>query len=69
MSKSSNNEYYLGNPNLPNKNWKGEYTKEMVSHLKKARQNLLHFAENFFYIIDPDNGKVCIELFPYKRDV
>lgn len=66
-AKSSKNEYYLGNPNLPNKHWKGEYTKEMVHHLKKSKQNLLHFAENFFYIIDPDAGKVCIELFPYQK--
>lgn len=66
-AKSSKNEYYLGNPNLPNKHWKGEYTKEMVHHLKKSKQNLLHFAENFFYIIDPDEGKVCIELFPYQK--
>ena len=66
-SKSTKNEFYLGNPNLPNKHWKGEYTKEMVNHLKKSKQNLLHFAENFFYIIDPDAGKVCIELFPYQK--
>jgi hypothetical protein len=66
-ANSSKNEYYLGNPNLPNKHWKGEYTKDMVHHLKKSKQNLLHFAENFFYIIDPDAGKVCIELFPYQK--
>jgi len=66
-TKSTKNEYYLGNPNLPNKHWKDEYTKEMVAHLKKSKQNLLHFAENFFYIIDPDEGKVIIELFPYQK--
>jgi hypothetical protein len=66
-SNSTKNEFYLGNPNLPNKHWKGEYTKEMVNHLKKSKQNLLHFAENFFYIIDPDAGKVCIELFHYQK--
>ena len=67
MSKAPKNEFYLGNPNLPNKHWKDEYTREMVQHLKKSKQNLLHFAENFFYIIDPDVGKVCIELFPYQK--
>jgi hypothetical protein len=66
-AKSTKNEFYLGNPNLPNKHWKDEYTKEMINHLKKSKQNLLHFAENFFYIIDPDAGKVCIELFPYQK--
>jgi hypothetical protein len=70
MSDSFNkSEYYLGNPNLPNKNWKGEYTKEMVRHIKKSKANLLHFAESFFYIIDPDKGKVCIQLFPYQKRI
>jgi hypothetical protein len=67
--KSAKNEFYLGNPNLPNKHWKGEYTKTMISDLKKSRQNLLHFAEKFFYIIDPDVGKVCINLFPYQKRI
>ena len=68
MAKNSGKtEYYLGNPNLPNTNWKGEYTKEMINHIKKSKQNLLHFAENFFYIVDPDEGKVCIKLFPYQK--
>lgn len=66
-SNITKNEYYLGNPNLPNKHWKGEYTKDMVHHLKKSKANLLHFAENFFYIIDPDEGKVVIELFPFQK--
>lgn len=66
-AKGNKNEFYLGNPNLPNKHWKGEYTKAMVEDIKKSRQNLLYFAENFFYIIDPDEGKVKINLFPYQK--
>ena len=61
--KSSKSEYYLGNPNLPNRYWKEEYTLEMVNDLKQCKEDLLYFAENFFYIIDPDKGKVKIELF------
>jgi hypothetical protein len=67
--KNVKNEFYLGNPNLPNKNWKGEYDKEMIKDLKKSRQNLLYFAERFFYIIDPDEGKVCINLFSYQKRI
>lgn len=70
MSKaSSKNEYYLGNPNIPNKNWKGEWDDEKVKHLEKSKDNLLYFAENFFYIVDPDKGKVCIDLFPYQKRI
>jgi len=66
-SNNTKSEYYLGNPNLPNKHWKEEYTSDMVRHIKKSKVNLLHFAENFFYIIDPDEGKVVIELFPFQK--
>lgn len=66
---STKSGFYLGNPNLPNKNWKSEFTKEMARHLKKSHQNLLYFAENFFYIVDLDKGKVCIDLFPYQKRI
>lgn len=69
MAKASKATYYLGNPNLPNVHWKGEYTKEMISSIKKAKDNLLYFAENFFYIVDPDKGKVVIPLFPFQRKI
>lgn len=65
--KNSKSEYYLGNPNLPNKHWKEEYTLEMVNDLKRCKEDLLYFAANFFYIIDPDKGKVKIELFDYQK--
>jgi hypothetical protein len=67
--ESTKSGFYLGNPNLPNKNWKSEFTKEMALHLKKSHQNLLYFAENFFYIVDLDKGKVCIDLFPYQKRI
>jgi len=70
MAKSlPKNEYYLGNPNIPNKNWKGEWDEKKVKYLEKSKDNLLYFAENFFYIVDPDKGKVCIELFPYQKRI
>src|SRR5574343_593643 len=69
MAKASKATYYLGNPNLPNAHWKGEYTKEMINSIKKAKENLLYFAENFFYIVDPDKGKICIPLFPFQKRI
>lgn len=66
-TKKHKSEFYLGNPNLPNKEWKGEYTKEMVLDIKKCKEDLLYFAQNFFYIIDPDIGKVKIKLYNYQK--
>ena len=58
----------MGNKNLPNVNWKGEYTKQQVKDLKKASSNILYFAENFFHIINLDRGKEKIQLYkPQKR--
>ena len=62
------NMFYMGNRNLPNVNWKGEYTKQQVKELKKASSNILYFAENFFHIINLDRGKEKIKLYkPQKR--
>ena len=58
----------MGNKNLPNVNWKGEYTTQQVKNLKKASSNILYFAENFFHIINLDRGKERIQLYkPQKR--
>ena len=58
----------MGNKNLPNVNWKGEYTKQQVKDLKKASSNILYFAENFFHIVNLDRGKEKIALYkPQKR--
>jgi hypothetical protein len=55
-------DYYLGNPNLPTENSKFEWTPKMLAELKKAKQNLLYFAENFFYIVNLDRGREKIML-------
>jgi len=55
-------DYYLGNPNLPGSNTKFEWTPKMLKELKKASQNLLYFAETFFYIVNLDRGREKINL-------
>jgi len=59
---TSNKEYYLGNQNLPTDRARFEYTPEMIRNLKKAKKNLLYFAENFFYIVNLDTGRQTITL-------
>jgi hypothetical protein len=62
-----NNMFYMGNTNLPNSNWKGEWTKDKVQSLKKASKNILYFAENFFHIVNLDRGKEKIKLHPCQK--
>ena len=59
--------FYMGNDNLPNKNWQGEYTPAKIKALKKAEKNILYFAENFFYIVNLDSGKEKIKLYPAQK--
>lgn len=60
--KSDETKYYLGNPSLPAANAKIAYEPWMVKELEKARENILYFAENFFYIINLDRGREKIKL-------
>jgi hypothetical protein len=62
-------KYYLGNDKLPTSDTKHEYTPEMVNELKKCKRNLLHFAENYFFIINLDRGKEKISLYSCQKKV
>ena len=63
------NEMYMGNPNLPSKDARFEYTPHMIKEIEKSKNNMLHFAQGYFYIVDPDKGKTQIELYPFQRRV
>ena len=56
-------QFYLGNKNLPRSGAEFEWTPEMVATLKKCKRNILHFAENYFYIVNLDRGKEKIALY------
>ena len=62
-------KYYLGNERLPTTDTKFEYTPEMINELKKCKKNLLHFAENYFFIINLDRGKEKIKLYSCQKRV
>ena len=60
---------YMGNKNLPTSRAEFEWTPTMVADLKKCQKNLLHFAENFFTIINLDRGREKISLFKCQKKV
>lgn len=62
---------YMGNTNLPSANSAFEYTPEMVMEIEKCRNDIIHFASNYFYIIDPDSdvGKVNIQLYDFQKRI
>lgn len=67
MAKAQKRGIYLNNPNLPTVDAQFEYTPEMVQEIKKCEENVLYFAENYFYIISIDEGKQKIKLHTYQR--
>lgn len=62
-------EFYLNDPRLPTSQAAFDYTPQMLKDIKKCEKNLLYFAEKYFYIIDPDEGRTVIKLYKYQRDV
>jgi hypothetical protein len=67
MARKQKKEIYMNNPALPTVDAQFEWSPEMVSELKKCKENILHFAENHFYIINTDEGKQKIKLHPYQK--
>jgi hypothetical protein len=43
----------------------------MVVEIEKCRNDIIHFAANYFYIIDPDSdvGKVNIQLYDFQKRI
>jgi len=69
MPKKQEDKYYLGNSNLPTANMEFEWTPKMVRELRKSKQNILYFAENFFFIVNLDKGKMRIPLYASQKRV
>lgn len=62
-------EFYLNNKNLPRAGVEFEWTPDMVREIKKCKQNLLHFAENYFFIVTLDEGKKKIKLYNCQKRI
>lgn len=68
MPKAKEQTFYLGNKNLPVPETQFEWTPEMVEDLERARKSILHFSR-FFYIVNLDEGKQPIKLYPYQKRI
>jgi len=68
MPKVKDQSFYLGNKNLPQPETEFQWTQEMVEDLERARKSILHFSR-FFYIVNLDEGKQPIKLYPYQKRI
>jgi hypothetical protein len=61
---------YLGNENLPTGDATFDYTDpKYAKELMKCRKDISHFAENYFFITNLDEGKQKIKLYPAQKRV
>jgi len=59
---------YMGRTNLPTDKSEFEYDKDRLGVILRCHENILYFAQHFFYIINLDEGKQKIRLHSFQRD-
>jgi len=58
---------FLGRQNLRGENEKYEFTPETLSEYFKCAEDIIYFAEKYFYIVNIDEGKHKINLFEFQK--
>jgi len=58
---------YLGNTNLRGPDQKVTMTKKQISEYIHCKEDMLYFAENYFYVVDNDKGKHKIQLREFQK--
>lgn len=61
--------YYRGSKHVPVAGAQYEFTADMIEELRKCKNDIVYFAENFFYIISLDEGKQKIKLYEAQKRV
>jgi hypothetical protein len=59
--------YYRGSKHVPVAGAQYEFTADMVEELRRCKNNIVYFAENFFYIVSLDRGKEKIKLYDAQK--
>ncbi len=58
---------YFGNPNLRGVGEKYEFDNEKLEEYFKCAEDIIHFAQEYFYIVSIDEGKHKINLFDFQK--
>jgi hypothetical protein len=59
--------YYRGAKNVPVADAQYEFTSDMIEELRRCKEDVVYFAENFFYIVTLDDGKQKIKLYDAQK--
>ena len=63
----SDQNQYLGNPNLKKTNTVVEFTKDDIKEYHKCAQDPLYFIENYVQIVSLDEGLVPFEMYDFQK--
>ena len=66
ISMSDQNQY-LGNPNLKKTNTPVEFTKENIIEFRKCAEDPLYFIKNYVQIVSLDHGLVPFEMYSFQE--
>ena len=61
--------YILKNPQLPSRLTKIKYEPWMAEEIKKCVEDPIYFAENYFYIVSLDEGRIKIPLYEIQKKI
>jgi hypothetical protein len=61
--------YYRGSKHVPVAGAQYEFTADMITELRRCKEDIIYFAENFFYIVSLDRGKETIKLYEAQKRV
>jgi len=60
---------FQGNESLRAEGEKIEYTKELLDEYIRCKEDIIYFAEQYFYITTIDDGKIKIPLWDFQKKV
>jgi len=60
---------FQGNESLRAENEKLVYTKELIDEYFKCEEDIIYFAEKYFYITTIDKGKIKIPLWDFQKKI
>lgn len=58
-----------GNKSLRKAGQVVDYNQEMINEIIKCSEDIIYFAEKYFYIVHPDKGKIKIPLYEWQKKV
>jgi len=65
----SNQDAYLGNPNLKKVNTTHEYTKEQILEYKKCAEDPIYFMTKYIRIVSLDEGLVPFKMYDFQKHI